>query len=81
MGVWNTAYGSLALEQAPDNRGTMMSLSEVSMYAAIAIGNALAGMLLVAFNYKVVSLMGIFSIIGAIVFHFFTIDPTQQAKH
>lgn len=80
MGIFNTAYGSLALEQAPDNRGTMMSLSGVSMYVAIAIGTALAGMLLLAFNYQVVSLMGIFSFIGAIIFHFFTIDPTKQAK-
>lgn len=34
MGIFNTAYGSLALEQAPDNRGTMMSLSGVSMYCS-----------------------------------------------
>jgi predicted MFS family arabinose efflux permease len=79
-GNFNTAYASLALEQAPDNRATLMSLSEVSTYVAIAIGNALAGMLLLAFNYGIVSLMGIFAIIGAIVFQFFTIDPTQQAK-
>jgi predicted MFS family arabinose efflux permease len=80
-GIVNTAYASLALEQAPDNRATMMSLSQVSMYVAIAIGNALAGILLLSFNYNIVSLMGIFSFIGATVFHFFTIDPTQQAKH
>jgi predicted MFS family arabinose efflux permease len=79
-GIVNTAYASLALEQAPDNRATMMSLSQVSMYVAIAIGNALAGMLLLAFNYNIVSLMGILSFIGAIVFHFFTVDPTQQSK-
>jgi len=79
-GSFNTAYNNLALEQVPDNRATMMSLSEVSTYVAIAIGNALAGLLLLAFNYEVVSLMGAFSFIGAIVFHFFTIDPTQQAR-
>lgn len=30
--------------------------------------------------HTLVSLRGIFSIIGVIVFHFFTIDPTQQEK-
>ena len=80
MGVVNTAYNSLALEQAPDNRATMMSLSEVSMYAAIAVDNAFAGVLLLAFNYNIVSLLGLLSFIGTIVFYFFTIDPTQQAK-
>lgn len=77
-GIFNTAYTSLALEQAPDNRATMMSLSEVFFYVAIAVGNALAGMLLLAFNYEIVSLMGIFSFIGAFIFHIFTIDPTNQ---
>jgi predicted MFS family arabinose efflux permease len=77
-GIFNTAYTSLALEQAPDNQATMMSLSEVFFYVAIAVGNALAGMLLLAFNYEIVSLMGILSCIGAFIFHVFTIDPTNQ---
>jgi predicted MFS family arabinose efflux permease len=76
-----TAYSSLAMEQAPTYRATMMSLSEVSQFVAQAIGNALGGVLLLAFNYQILSLMTIFVLIGAIVFHFFTIDPTQQAKH
>ena len=77
-GIFNTAYTSLALEQAPDHRATMMSLTEVFFYVAIAVGNALAGMLLLTFNYELVSLMGIFSFIGAIIFHVFTIDPTHS---
>jgi predicted MFS family arabinose efflux permease len=58
----------------------MMSLSEVAMFAAQALGNALAGFLLLAFSYEVVSLTGIFSIGAAVIFHFFTRDPTQYQQ-
>jgi predicted MFS family arabinose efflux permease len=78
VGLINTAYSSLALEQAPDFRGTMMSLSEVSRYVAQALGNALAGFLLLAFNYSVVSFLGIFSLVGAFIFQFFTIELNKQ---
>jgi predicted MFS family arabinose efflux permease len=72
-----TAYYSLALEQAPDNRATMMSLNEVSMFGGTAIGNAVGGVLLVAFNYQILGLMGIFIFIGSIILHIFTTDPTK----
>jgi hypothetical protein len=45
---------------------------------AQALGNALAGFLLIAFNYKIVSFLGLFALIGAIIFHFFTTDPKEQ---
>jgi DHA1 family inner membrane transport protein len=79
MGSIRTSLASLSLEQAPAFRATMMSLSEVSLNLAQALGNALAGLLLLAFNYHVVSLMGVFAIIGAGIFHVFTRDPTQDA--
>ena len=50
VGVVMTAYNSLALEQAPNYRGTMMSLNEVSLFGGVAIGSALGGILLLAFN-------------------------------
>jgi len=80
LGITMTAYSSLAMEQAPAYRATMMSLSEVSQFVAQAVGNALGGVLLLAFNYRTLSLMGIFIFLGAFIFHFLTIDPTQQAK-
>jgi predicted MFS family arabinose efflux permease len=80
-GSIRTSLASLSLEQAPAFRATMMSLSEVSLNLAQALGNALAGVLLLAFNYEVVSLMGLFAIIGAVIFHVFTRDPRQNAKH
>jgi predicted MFS family arabinose efflux permease len=81
VGIVMTAYNSLALEQAPAYRSTMMSLSEVSLFGGVAIGSALGGVLLLAFNYQILGLLGIFVLIGSLLFHFFTIDPTQQAKH
>jgi len=80
-GSIRTSLASLTLEQAPDFRATMMSLSEVSLNLAQALGNALAGILLLAFSYHVVSLMGLFAIIGAGIFHFFTRDPTRDVQH
>jgi len=77
-GSIRTALASLSLEQAPAFRATMMSLSEVSLNLAQALGNALAGLLLLAFSYQVVSLMGLFAIVGAVIFHVFTRDPTQD---
>jgi predicted MFS family arabinose efflux permease len=77
-GIINTTYVSLALEQAPDFRGTMMSLTEVSLNIAQAIGNAFAGLLLLAFNYSIVSLLGLLAIVGALIFQFFTIELREQ---
>jgi len=76
-----TAYGSLALEQVPEYRGTMMSLSQFSANLAEALGNGLGGLILVAFNYGHMGFLGISSIIASLIFYFFTIDPTQLAKH
>jgi predicted MFS family arabinose efflux permease len=78
--VRNTSYDSLALEQVPEYRGTMMSLNQFSQNVAWALGNGLGGLILVAFDYGHMGVLGIAAIIATLIFHFFTIDPTQQAK-
>jgi predicted MFS family arabinose efflux permease len=77
----NTAYNSLALEQVPEYRGTMMSLSQLSTNMGQALGIGLGGLILVTFEYGYMGYLGILSIIATFIFHFFTIDPTQQSKH
>jgi predicted MFS family arabinose efflux permease len=77
----NTAYNSLALEQVPEYRGTMMSLSQFSANVAMALGNGLGGLILIVFDYRHMGALGIAAIIASLIFHFFTIDPTQQTKH
>lgn len=77
-GLWISVSRSLALEQVPAYRGTMMSLNEVSRNAGRAIGIALGGAILVLYDYEASSLLGISGIVGAIIFHFFTQDPTRS---
>jgi predicted MFS family arabinose efflux permease len=77
----NTAYNSLALEQVPKYSGTMMSLSQLSTNVAQALGIGLGGLILVTFDYGYMGFLGIAAVIASLIFHFFTIDPTQQAKH
>jgi predicted MFS family arabinose efflux permease len=79
-GIRNAAFSSLAVEQVPDHRGTMMSLVQFSYNVAAAIGSGLGGLILITFDYSFLGVLGIFAIIAAIIFHFFTIDPTTQVK-
>ena len=76
-GVRNAAFSSLAVEQVPGHLGTMMSLVQFSINIAAAIGS---GLILITFDYEYLGSLGIFAIIAAIIFHFFTIDPTTQAS-
>jgi predicted MFS family arabinose efflux permease len=78
--IRNAAYGSLAIEQVPRYRGTMMSLSLFASHLAQALGNGLGGLLLILFDYQFMGVLGIAAFIAAVVFHVFTIDPTTQAK-
>jgi DHA1 family L-arabinose/isopropyl-beta-D-thiogalactopyranoside export protein-like MFS transporter len=71
------SFNSLVLEQVPAYRGTMMSLSQLSWDVSWAIGNALAGVILVGYDYQHLGFFGIFLFIGGIIFHVFTIDPTR----
>ena len=74
----NAAYNSLAMEQVPEYRGTMMSLSQLSANFAQAIGTGLGGLLLVSFDYGYIGFLGISAIIASLIFHLFTIDPTKK---
>ena len=78
--VRNTAYDSLALEQVPAYRGTMMSLNQFSQMAAWALGNGLGGLILIAFDYGQMGGLGITAIIASFILHFFTIDPTTLPR-
>jgi MFS family permease len=72
------AFTNLALEQVPAFRGTMMSLSSLSNSLALAIGTSIGGLILLSHDYEFLGLFGILVMIGALVFHFFTIDPIKS---
>jgi DHA1 family purine base/nucleoside efflux pump-like MFS transporter len=73
------AFTSLALEQVPAFRGTMMSLSSLSNSLALAIGTSIGGVILLSYDYEFLGLFGILVMMGALVFHFFTIDPIKSS--
>jgi DHA1 family putative efflux transporter-like MFS transporter len=72
------AFTSLALEQVPAFRGTMMSLSSLSNNLALAIGTSIGGVVLLSYDYEFLGLFGILVMMGALVFHLFAIDPVKK---
>jgi predicted MFS family arabinose efflux permease len=58
----------------------MMSLSQLSQNVAQAIGNGLSGLLLVAFDQGHKGVLGVSAIVVSLIFHLFTIDPTQKRR-
>jgi len=76
-GIAVSAYNSLALEQVPEYRGTMMSLSEVSQYVAQAIGSGVGGLILIVYGFSGLGWFSLTGIVGGLLYYFFTIDPTR----
>ena len=78
FGVGVSAANSLTLEQVPEFRGTMMSLTSAAQSLGSALGAALGGLMLVWYDYLIMgSVLGALGIVAAIVFHFFSRDPTR----
>jgi len=81
LGTWfsgmaSSAANSLALEQVPRFRGTMMSINSAAISLGNALGAALGGLTLVLFNYEVMgSTLGTMGIVAAIIFYHLTTDP------
>ena len=78
FGVGASAANSLTLEQVPEFRGTMMSLTSAAQSLGSALGAALGGAILVLYDYLIMgSVLGTLGIAAAMVFYFFAIDPTK----
>lgn len=82
LGTWfsgmaSSAANSLALEQAPRFRGTMMSINSAALSLGNALGSALGGLALVLFNYEVMgSILGVMGIVAAMIFYLLTVDQS-----
>ena len=78
FGVGVSAASSLTLEQVPEFRGTMMSLTSAAQSLGSALGAALGGAMLVLYDYSIMgSVLGALGLIAALVFYFFATDPTR----
>lgn len=79
FGVVASAANSLVLEQAPEFRGTMMSIDSAVINLGSALGTVVGGLALLSFEYEGLGIvLGAMGVISAFVFHFLTIDPTRE---
>jgi predicted MFS family arabinose efflux permease len=71
---------NLALEQEPKHQAVMQAMTTVSQYAASTVGTTLGGLILIWRNYDWLAILGLFTVIGGVIFQFTTIDPTKQVE-
>jgi predicted MFS family arabinose efflux permease len=73
-----TAYRCLVIDQIPQSRGTLFSLSDVCTNVGVAIGAAAGGGLLIAFSYQAVGLVYGSLCLAAVAIYFFGArDPSK----
>jgi predicted MFS family arabinose efflux permease len=78
-GTRQTAMNSLIVEQLPQVRGAMMSITTASLNLGATIGTGIGGYLLLIYGWKVMGVsMGMFGILGGIILYIFAIDPTVK---
>ena len=79
-GLRGSASGNLTLEQIPEFRGTMMSISSAASSLGSTLGAGIGGMTLVLWGYGGLGLiLGSFGIVAAVVYLLFAIDPTARS--
>lgn len=77
-GMRYAASDSLTLEQVPEFRGTMMSISSAAANLGSSLGAGLGGLSLLLSGYGGLGVsLGALGISGAIVYYLLTIDPTR----
>jgi len=77
-GMGSSAANSLALEQVPEFRSTMMSINAAAISLGNALGSAIGGLALVLLDYEVLgSSLGAMGIVAAIMFYLLAIDERR----
>ncbi len=77
-GAGFAAFQSLIVEQVPEYKGTLMSLTSAANSLGTAIGAALGGVLLLNFSYGVFgAVLGIIGIVAVGILHQLVSDPTR----
>jgi predicted MFS family arabinose efflux permease len=75
-GFMHSSVDSLNLEQVPEFRGPMMSLSTAASTLGGVIGSGLGGLTLILYGYSGFgSLLGLFGIVSGVVYQLFARDP------
>lgn len=78
-GYMDSSVTAFNLEQVPDYRGSMMSLSNAVYLLGASIGTGVGGLILVTSSY---AWLGVFflvaSVVSSTVYQVFTVDPLKQ---
>ena len=75
-GVRATSSSSFSLAQMPEYRGTMMSLHSAGASLGGTITVLFGGLLLLSYGYSVCAMvLGVFALLGTLVYQFMTSDP------
>jgi predicted MFS family arabinose efflux permease len=78
-GVRRNASQSLALEQVPAYRGSMMALSTASNNLGSILGAGIGGAVLLTSDYPIIGVvLGILGVLSALVIKLFASDPTEE---
>ena len=81
-GMLITIQTSLTLDQVPQFRGTVMSLQSAAVSFGSMVSAMVGGIIISYLGYGAYAItMGLIGFIGAIVFHFFSKDPTNMTLH
>ena len=79
VGMMDASSTSLIIEQLPLYAGIMMSLQRAVTQVGSSIGSGLGGAILTFSSYQLMFLiLGVFGIASAMVFHWFTNDPSSS---
>ena len=80
-GMRVAASASLTLEQVPDFRGAMMSISSTAGNLGSSLGVGIGGVTLLSFDYEGVGVsLGAMGVAAAMVFQLLAIDPTRTEE-
>jgi len=81
-GIFATAGQSLALEQVPKFRGTMMSLNSASISLGGVLSSSIGGLILIIYNYSILGyLVAIVSVLSFIIYFKFAKDPIRITSY
>jgi predicted MFS family arabinose efflux permease len=77
-GIRATSHVSLMIEQVPQFRGTIMSISAASANMGSALGTGIGGLSLLQFGFTAIGpSLGLLGVASAIILFMFAVDPTR----
>ena len=81
-GMMITVSTSLTLDQMPQFRGTVMSLQSAAVSMGSMLSAIIGGVLIASMGYGAYGIiMGSIGLLGTVVFHLFSLDPSHITAH